>query len=108
MLMIRLQRIGRTNDPSFRVVVTEKTNAPQSGSFIELVGNYDARQKRVVLKENRIKYWLSQGAKPSGTVHNLLVNAKSIPGPKVDVSPSVKKKEDKTESAQQPNPEKSS
>lgn len=92
MLMIRLQRIGRTNDPSFRIVVTEKTASPKAGTYVELVGNYDPRQKRVALKEDRIKYWLSQGAKASGTVHNLLVTAKVTQGPKIDVSPSVKKK----------------
>lgn len=90
MLMIRLQRVGRTNDPSFRVVVTEKTNGPQSGSFLEIVGSYDARKDRIDLKKDRIQHWLSHGAKTSGTVNNLLVKEKVIIGPKVDVRPRKK------------------
>ncbi len=44
MLTIRLQRVGRKNDPSFRVVVTDSKHGPQSGKFLEVVGAYDARQ----------------------------------------------------------------
>ena len=38
MLMIRFQRIGRTNDPAFRIVVLEKSAAAKSGSILELLG----------------------------------------------------------------------
>jgi len=96
MLMIRLQRVGRKNDPSFRVVVTEKTKSPQSGGFLEIVGSYDPRKDRVQLKNERIQHWLSHGAKASGTVHNILVNAKIVNAPKMDVLPSIKKKEAET------------
>ncbi|MBI4114482.1 MAG: 30S ribosomal protein S16 [Candidatus Niyogibacteria bacterium] len=85
MLMIRLQRVGRRNDPSFRVVVTEKTKGPQSGGFLEIVGSYDPRKDRLHLKNDRIKHWLSHGAKTSGTVNNLFVKENIITGPKVDV-----------------------
>jgi small subunit ribosomal protein S16 len=72
MLKIRLQRVGRKNDPSFRVVVIESHRAPKSGAAIEILGNYDARQKRVVLKRERIDYWVSKGAQTSQTVQDLL------------------------------------
>lgn len=99
MLMIRLQRVGRKNDPSFRVVITEKANAAKSGAFLEVVGSYDARKDRVQLKPDRIQHWLSHGAKASATVHNILVNAKVINAPKVNALPSKKSKpeEAKTE-----------
>lgn len=92
MLMIRLQRVGRKNDPSFRVVITEKANAAKSGAFLEVVGSYDARKDRVQLKPDRIQHWLSHGAKASATVHNILVNAKVINAPKVNALPSKKSK----------------
>ena len=84
--MIRLQRVGRKNDPSFRVVITDSRNSTKSGKFIEIAGSYDARKGKPSLKEERIKYWLSVGAKPSATVHNLLADAGIISGPKLDVS----------------------
>jgi small subunit ribosomal protein S16 len=72
MLKIRLQRVGRKNDPSFRVVVIESHRAPKSGATIEILGNYNARQKRTILKRDRIDYWASKGAQTSQTVKDLL------------------------------------
>lgn len=84
MLMIRLQRVGRKNDPSFRVVVTEKKRSAKAGRYIEMLGSYNARQKALQLNEERIKYWLGVGAKTSATLHNLLVSKNIISGPKID------------------------
>ena len=89
--MIRLQRVGRKNDPSFRVVVTDSRNSTKSGRFIEIVGSYDARKGSPQLKAERIKYWLSVGTKASNTVHNLLVNAGIVTGAKINVSARPKK-----------------
>lgn len=96
MLKIRLQRIGRTNDPSFRVVVTEHTNGPKSGRGVEKLGSYNPKTKVRALNAERIQYWLSKGAKASGTVHNMLVSAGIVKGAKVNVLPkkTVPKKED--------------
>lgn len=91
MLTIRLQRVGRKNDPSFRVVLTDKRNAAQSGKFLEVVGSYNARRGEPQLKAERIQHWLSKGAQASDTVHNLLVNAKVVAGPKRDVSSKTQK-----------------
>ena len=82
MLVIRLTRIGKKNQPSYRVVLTEKTN-PVRGKFIEILGSYDPRLKTKALKVERIKYWLSKGAQPSDTMHNLLVNEKILDAKKV-------------------------
>jgi len=87
MLTIRLQRVGRKNDPSFRVVVVESKRKPQTGNYLEMVGSYDARTDRVSLKEERIKHWLEHGATVSDTVHNILVDKKVIEGIKINVLP---------------------
>ena len=84
MLTIRLQRVGRKNDPSFRVVVTDSKNGPQSGKFKEILGAYNARFGKPTLNADRIKHWLSVGAKTSETVHNMLVHYKIIDGVKIN------------------------
>jgi len=88
MLKIRLQRVGRKNDPSFRVVVTEHTTAAKKpGSFQEVLGSYDPRKDTNELKVERIKFWMERGAQASGTVHNLLIKAGVITGKKINVLP---------------------
>jgi len=82
MLVIRLTRIGKKNQPAYRLVLAEKTS-PVKGKFIEILGSYSPRLKTKSLKTERIQYWLSKGAQPSATVHNLLVNEKIITGVKV-------------------------
>ncbi len=85
--MIRLQRVGRKNDPSFRLVVTEKARDSQSGDFVEILGSYNARRGEPVINVERAAYWVGVGAQPSGTAHNLLVDAGVIKGKKVNVLP---------------------
>lgn len=86
--------MGRKHDASFRVVLTDSRRAAQGGGFLEIVGNYNpCRDTPAQLKTERIAQLLKNGAQASGTVHNLLVDAKVIPGPKRDVSPSIKKRQ---------------
>lgn len=73
MLKIRLQRVGRKHEPSFRLVLTDSKNSTKSGKFKELLGSYDPRFDRDSIKEERVKYWLANGAQTSDTAHNLLV-----------------------------------
>jgi small subunit ribosomal protein S16 len=87
MLIIRLQRVGRRNDPSFRVVVTDSKRAPKSGKYLELLGFHNPRTDETVLKGERIKHWISKGAQVSGTLHNLLISHSVIEGKKVNVLP---------------------
>lgn len=87
MLKIRLQRIGRRNDPAYRVVVGEHTLGPKSGKFVERVGSYNPKTKERILNVDRIQHWLSVGAKASGTVHNMLVSEGVVSGKKVNVLP---------------------
>lgn len=81
MLKIRLKRIGRKHDPSFRIVVTEVT-APPKGKYKEAVGFYNSALKQLKLNTERIKYWLSVGAQPTASVHNILVKEKIVDAPK--------------------------
>ena len=87
MLKIRLQRIGRKNDPSFRAVLTDSKNSTKSGRFLEILGTYNPKAGEKKLDADRIKYWMSQGAKCSDTMHNFLVHDKVIVGKKVNVLP---------------------
>jgi small subunit ribosomal protein S16 len=82
MLAIRLFRIGKKKQPSYKIVVTDKQNPPQGGQFIEQVGFYNPLTNEKTLKEDRIKYWLSVGAQTSDTVHNMLITEKIIEGEK--------------------------
>lgn len=87
MLTIRLQRRGRTNDPSFRVIIVDSKRASKTGNYLEMLGSYDARTDRIELNTERIKHWLSMGAQTSDTVHNLLVSQKIIDAKKINVLP---------------------
>lgn len=85
MLAIRLKRVGRKNDPSFRIIVQDHRRSPKKTRGVaEFVGFYDARKGTPQIDAERVKYWIGQGAQPSDTVHNLLVDAKIIPGKKVN------------------------
>ena len=86
MLKIRLQRVGRVHEPSFRLVLTDSKNSSKSGRFKEILGSYDPRKSTDALEAERIKYWISQGASPTDTVHNLLVKHKIINTKKINVS----------------------
>jgi small subunit ribosomal protein S16 len=87
MLMIRLQRTGRTNDASFRIVVVEKARAAKTGKVVEFVGSLHPKTKALTLKKDRIEYWMSVGAQPSDTMKNLLIEQKVLTGKKVNVLP---------------------
>lgn len=86
MLMIRFQRVGRRNDPAFRIVVTEKRSKPKSGE-LEILGSFHPKTKETRFKAERISYWFSQGAQASPRVHNLLVSRGVIKGEKIPVAP---------------------
>lgn len=85
MLAIRLQRVGRKNDPSFRVIVADSKLKPKTGNVLEVLGSYNARMGKPVINTERAKYWMSVGAKASGTVHNILVDMKTVTGKKINV-----------------------
>ncbi len=92
MLTIRLSRIGKKNQPLYRLIISEKTKDPY-GRALEILGSYNPFTKQLQVKNDKIKYWLSKGAQMSPTVNNLLIEKKIIEGKKVTASkPGEKKK----------------
>ncbi len=73
MLVIRLQRTGRENTPTYRLVVAEKAR-PVKGKFLEIIGHYLPARENPVFEHNdeRIVHWITKGAIPSDTVARLL------------------------------------
>ena len=70
---IRLARHGAKKRPFYRIVVAD-SESPRDGKFLEVVGTYNPLMDpaEVNLKDDRVKYWMDQGAIPTGTVKNLL------------------------------------
>lgn len=85
--MMRLQRVGRKNDPTFRIVVTDKRTGPKSNKNIAILGSYNPKMNHVQVDKEEAKAWLSKGVQPSDTVHNILVGQKVIEGKKKNVLP---------------------
>lgn len=88
--MIRLQRIGRKNDPSFRLVVTDKRESVSSTTFADIVGTYQPKAGTITIDGEKVKSWMAKGAQPSATVHNMLITKGIITGKKINVLPKNK------------------
>jgi len=69
---IRLKRVGKKNQPGYRIVVIDRRKDSR-GDYLESLGNYNNRMRPKVLQinEERAKYWLKVGAQPSDTVKGL-------------------------------------
>ena len=78
MVVIRLARSGTKHRPFYRVVVADHRFA-RDGRFIEQVGTYDPKVDAhgIRIKLDRVEHWISKGARPSETVGDILVTAKS-------------------------------
>lgn len=81
-MMIRLQRIGRKNDPSFRMLVLEKTASPKAGTYAAQVGTYNPKTKAFNCDIEAVKDWMSRGAQLSPSLANLLIDKGLIEGKK--------------------------
>jgi len=77
MLKLRLKRTGRKRSPSYRLVIMENTFR-RNGRSIDEVGYYDPITKQYKLDIEKIKKWLSYGAKPTDTVLTLLKKAEVL------------------------------
>jgi small subunit ribosomal protein S16 len=95
MLKIRLQRTGRTNDTSYRLIVTPNTYKAKTQKSTEVLGSYNVKKGEYNINEDRVKYWLSVGAQISPTVKNLLIDRKIVTGNKVRTQSKKVKKEAK-------------
>lgn len=73
MVTIRLMRFGAKKKPSYRIVVMDSRRARQSKA-LDTIGNYDPLKEPVTIKidQEKAKYWLSRGARPTQTVQSLL------------------------------------
>ncbi len=91
-----MQRTGRINSPSYRLIVVEHTEGPKTGKIVERVGTYNPTTKERKVNADRVRHWMSVGAQPSGTVHNMLVTIGVLNTKKINVLPkkSPPKKED--------------
>jgi len=93
MLTIRLHRIGKTNQPSFKIVVVDKRVSAASQRFRDQVGSLNRLTKQIKLDKEKITRWISKGAQPSATVRNILISEKIIEGKKIAVHAKPKAKE---------------
>ena len=82
MVRIRLRRMGKKKQPTYRIVVAD-ARSPRDGKFIEIIGNYaPTRQPKILnVDGERARYWISVGAQPSDTVRYLLQKAGVIEAP---------------------------
>ena len=87
MLKIRLQRVARKHIPIFRVVLTDSKNSTKSGKYKEVLGSFNLMNDEKTVNAERVKYWISKGAQPSGTLHNYFVHERIIAGKKINVLP---------------------
>ena len=73
MLAIRMRRVGAKKRPFFRVVVIEQRSA-RDGAFVEILGHYypKTRPARIEVDQERVRYWIGKGARPSDTVRTLI------------------------------------
>ncbi|HIF25552.1 MAG TPA: 30S ribosomal protein S16 [Micavibrio sp.] len=99
-LAMRLARGGRKGRPFYRIVVTDKRMA-RDGRYIEKLGTYNPLlanddDKRVVFNEERVKYWLEQGAQPSDRVARFLGKAGLADMPEVRETPKKSEPKEKT------------
>ena len=90
-LKIRLARGGSKKRPFYRLVVAENT-APRDGKFIERLGSYNPllekdNNERLVVQADRVKYWLSVGAKATERVEKLLAELKIVDAPSIPERP---------------------
>ncbi|MEM7047803.1 MAG: 30S ribosomal protein S16 [Pseudomonadota bacterium] len=106
-VVMRLARGGAKHRPFYRVVVADR-QSPRDGRFIEVVGAYrplygDDDPQRAEFKDERVRYWLSQGVKPSARVARLLGKANLAPTPPIPNNPkkaAPKKKAQEAKAAQ--------
>ena len=72
MLKIRLARVGKKKQPTYRVVVAD-ARAPRDGKYVEIIGQYNPRTEpnTFVIDEEKARDWLRKGAQPTERIHKL-------------------------------------
>ncbi len=90
MLKIKMARFGKKKQPTYRLIINE-AGRDTYGNVLENLGNYDPKFKKLEVKADRVKYWISVGAQMTDTVNNLLIAHKVIEGKMISVSKLTKK-----------------
>jgi len=72
MVKLRYSRFGRKGEPTYRLVATDSHNK-RDGRSLEELGYFIPKIKKLELKTDRIKYWLSVGAQPTETIARMFV-----------------------------------
>ena len=90
-LKIRLSRGGAKKKPFYRIVVAEATS-PRDGKFVEKIGSYNPmvdhdNKERLVIDAERVKYWISKGAKPTLRVSKLISKDGLVDKPIINEQP---------------------
>jgi len=96
MLAIKLKRVGKKHQASFRIIVAEK-RSKLKGKYVEDLGYFNPRTDEYKVNKERALYWLKVGAQPTDTVYNLFVKAQIIKGPKIPVHKKSKKEKNEAE-----------
>ena len=108
MLKIRLSMGGVRKRPVYKIVIAD-SRAPRDGRFIEKIGSFNPllpkeSKERISVEAERVKHWISKGAKPTARVSRILGEAKIMPMPKPGNNPlkAVPKKDRKKEEKDAP------
>ena len=111
MLKIRLSMGGAKKRPIYKIVVAD-SRFPRDGRFIEKLGSFNPllpkeKKERIKLESERVKHWLSKGAKPTMRVSRILGEVNIMPMPKPGNNPqkAIPKKERKKEGQEEPKKE---
>jgi small subunit ribosomal protein S16 len=95
MIVLRLTRVGKRKQPSYRMVAQDKQRDPW-GPALDIIGAYNPRTKALTVKKDRIEHWVSKGAQMTPAVNNLLITNGIIKGEKMKTTTGDK---DKTKNA---------
>ncbi len=111
MLKIRLSMGGAKKRPVYKIVVAD-SRFPRDGRFIEKLGSFNPllpkeKKERIKIESERIKHWLSKGAKPTVRVSRILGEVNIMPMPKPGNNPqkAIPKKNRKKEGKEEPKKE---
>lgn len=85
--MMRLNRVGRKNNPAYRIVVIDKRASSKSSKTVDLIGSYNPKLGQITINGEKAKHWLAHGVQASDTVHNMLISQKVIEGKKRNALP---------------------
>jgi len=83
MLTIRLKSEGKKHQKTMRIVIIDSRKSSISNRYIEKIGWWIPAEHKHAINKEKALYWISKGAKPSATVHNLLIEDKIIEGNKI-------------------------